>query len=40
MRLIKSIGLVVSVNPAKDIETIRQIAPEMISGIVIISLKD
>ena len=40
MRLTKNIGLIVSVDPAKGIETIRQMAPEVIPGTIIISLKD
>ena len=40
MRLAKNIGLIVNVDLAKGIETIRQMAPEVIPGIVIISLKD
>ena len=40
MRLARSIGLIVSVDLAEGIETIRQMAPEVIPGTVIISLRD
>ena len=40
MRLTRNIGLIINVDSAKGIETIRQITPKVIPGIIIISLKN